>query len=959
MKIPGQLSAVINTLGLSGIVERDTFENILNGMLPDGEKVGQVENRKLGTDLTFSMPKSASIMMLVAGDTRIAEAQLGAVKAAVKFAERELAESRTYEKNPKGEPQKTGNLVAALFAHDTSRALDPQGHIHAIIANLTQDKDGTWKALHNGEIWRNNTVLGQVYHAALRGALQKLGYETEAVGKHGSFEIKGVPKDLRDEFSKRSKDIDAKAKELDIRTPQGRDKVVINTRDDKVNVEDKAALVESWKERAAALGFDGKALHQEALDRTSRGGRSIGESMVGVVQHISERVGKLFSAHNPMVSSPAAQFFMSGDAIKAEHAVASAVRHLSEREAAFEKYDIIRSALGFQIKGLEVERVEQRIGELIGKGQLIPGKSEREDGHYLLVTTPEALKREQAILDGIDAGKAKGMQIIAPSEVVERISAQTSERPLNEGQMAAAVMILSSENRINLVQGVAGAGKSTMINAVARVAEAEGKEVLGLAFQNKMVADLKGGASLSVDDMKKEGINAQTIASFVNKHHGPAMVGQGPRFEATRDALNDSILIVDESSMVSSKDMLKLVQTSHALGINLVFIGDRQQLSAIEQGKSFAVAQAHGAPMARMDDNLRQAGSPLLLAVAGLTNEGFASQAIGLLDAHGKVSEGGKDYIEKAAQAWLDRSPEHRERTAIFTAGRDDRAAVNNYVQKGLQAEGTVKGEGLAIQALQSANLTREQHRFESSYREGMVLEARIGVKEISLKKGEYQVIGTDGKGRVILERDGVKKVFKPQNIDPSHRFDRLTLHEGDKVRWTERDKERDIAKSGMATILGITDKGVTVELDDKRQMTLKADDPMLRRMDLGYALNAHMAQGVTKDEAIQTISAYQKNLASQRAENVLATRAMNDLHVFTDNKEDLQKQLDRTPGNKTSALETVGALDVDPKRSITPVQLPPIGLSDELLAKLSAVPTPDHTNTLPVPEKKISLDLA
>ena len=74
--------------------------------------------------------------------------------------------------------------IAAIVTHDASRALDPQGHIHAVVANLTRDPKGTWKALWNGEIWKNNTTIGQFYHAAFRAQLQKLGYETEAAGKH-------------------------------------------------------------------------------------------------------------------------------------------------------------------------------------------------------------------------------------------------------------------------------------------------------------------------------------------------------------------------------------------------------------------------------------------------------------------------------------------------------------------------------------------------------------------------------------------------------------------------------------------------------------------------------------------------------------------------------------------------------------------------------------------------------
>src|SRR6218665_353269 len=57
-------------IGLAGAVSKDAFEGILNGILPDGEGVAQVENRRAGYDLTFSMPKSASVMAYVAGDKR-------------------------------------------------------------------------------------------------------------------------------------------------------------------------------------------------------------------------------------------------------------------------------------------------------------------------------------------------------------------------------------------------------------------------------------------------------------------------------------------------------------------------------------------------------------------------------------------------------------------------------------------------------------------------------------------------------------------------------------------------------------------------------------------------------------------------------------------------------------------------------------------------------------------------
>src|SRR3546814_6699359 len=80
----------------------------------------------------------------------------------------------------------------ALFQHDTSRALDPQGHIHAVIANLTRMADGKWQALHGDKLWSHNSIIGSVYHAYLRTGLEQLGYGIDLKGKHGTFEISGV-----------------------------------------------------------------------------------------------------------------------------------------------------------------------------------------------------------------------------------------------------------------------------------------------------------------------------------------------------------------------------------------------------------------------------------------------------------------------------------------------------------------------------------------------------------------------------------------------------------------------------------------------------------------------------------------------------------------------------------------------------------------------------------------------
>ncbi|WP_062345034.1 MobF family relaxase [Novosphingobium sp. CCH12-A3] len=973
-------------LGLEGQVERDQFEAILNGRLPDGEMVGQVEGRRLGLDLTFSMPKSASILALVSGDKRILDAHLAAVKSTMtQLVEKQFAESRNYDRSRSGEPQKTGNLVYALFAHDTSRALDPQGHIHAVVANLTRDPKGTWKALWNGEIWKNNTTIGQFYHAAFRAQLQKLGYETEAAGKHGSFEIKGVPSEVIKEFSQRRDDILTKVEELGIASPQGQDRVTVNTRDPKLAVEDRAALVQTWQDRSAALGFDGKALIAEARARAEVQARpTFRETATAALGEVSTRIGAALRTPSPLAVSGAAALFLPADTIKAQHATASAIRHLSEREAAFSPQAILSAALGFQIKGLEGGAVALRIGELIREGHLIPGKSERLDGHFDLVTTPAALAMEQQILDRIDAGSGQGRAFMPPEIAMARLQDAARELgqsragvdtwQLNEGQLAAGVAILSGTDRFLNVQGVAGAGKSTLLGAVGKVLGDEGVKLVGLAFQNKMVADLRGGGGqgMSAQQMREVGIEAYTIAKFLSTYGGAAATGSGERFEAAKAALANTVIITDESSMVSSRDMLRLTALAEQLDLaKAPFMGDRQQLSAIEQGKMFAVSQAAGQATVRMDENIRQKNSPLLLAVAGLSNEGHASLALELLAAHGRVIEAGPDHVARAAELWLSLSPDKREATAIFTAGRDDRAEINARVQAGLLKEGTLTGPGLTLTSLQSANTTREELRFASTYRVGQVFDARMDVRELGLKRGEYEVREIRKDGMVVLEAGGRRKVIDPTRIDPDHCFDRiglyeqkeLKIHDGETVFWRDKDQGRDIAKSTYATVLEARPEAVRVELADKRQLVLAPGDPMLRRLDLGYALNAHMAQGMTKPEAIEVISSSQRNLATQRTQNVLNTRATDDMMVVTNNLEGLKQQLDRTPGNKTSALEVTGRLEVEPRHNnpIDARQLPELNMSPELKAKLDAVlgmaPEPP-VRQLPVPEKSLGLDL-
>ncbi|EFL4033136.1 conjugative relaxase [Escherichia coli] len=127
-------------LGLQGSVDKDVFTRLLERRLPDGADLSRMQDgsnkHRPGYDLTFSAPKSVSMMAMLGGDKRLIDAHNQAVDFAVRQVEA-LASTRVMT-DGQSETVLTGNLVMALFNHDTSRDQEPQLHTHTVVANVTQ-----------------------------------------------------------------------------------------------------------------------------------------------------------------------------------------------------------------------------------------------------------------------------------------------------------------------------------------------------------------------------------------------------------------------------------------------------------------------------------------------------------------------------------------------------------------------------------------------------------------------------------------------------------------------------------------------------------------------------------------------------------------------------------------------------------------------------------------------------
>ncbi|HBL8938297.1 TPA: conjugative relaxase, partial [Enterobacter hormaechei] len=261
-------------LGLEGNVRGDDLTAVLEGRLPDGSRLGKEVNgqhvHRPGHDLTFSAPKSVSILALIGNDKEMVEAHNHAVRVAAGYVEKLISARDT--KDGVTSIVHTGKMVAAAYTHDTSRNLDPQLHTHLLIANMTE-YTGKWKALatdyiHNAgfieTVMKHQVTLGKIYRSALRERVEALGHEVEEVGKHGMWEIKGVPEDVRDEYSSRGREIQgAVGAEATLRS---RDVAAKDTRRAKVDPS-RMRLMERWLGQMKEKGFDLKAYQESVVPR--------------------------------------------------------------------------------------------------------------------------------------------------------------------------------------------------------------------------------------------------------------------------------------------------------------------------------------------------------------------------------------------------------------------------------------------------------------------------------------------------------------------------------------------------------------------------------------------------------------------------------------------------------------------------------------------------------------------
>ena len=630
---PGQWQGKgAEALGLSGTVSREDFAAALRGYKPGADGTipeALVQNagdkHMAGWDLTFSAPKSVSVLWALAPEdmqAALAKAHDEAVTEALKFVE----DHASFTRRGKGGAiqEKVNGLLVSTFQHGTSREQDPQLHTHSFVHNVAERQDGTWGSIDGRNFYRWKMASGAYYRAALAERLQELGFEVRRDGK--SFAVAGVSEKVEKHFSKRRAQIEDVLERMGANGAKASATVALKTRKAKT-AQDRAALSQQWQQEAADLGYT-----WQDKDR-------------------SQPVERLQMAEREDMLNQLTEQASTFDERRLWEKVAT------EAQGALSTKDIAGVVTDLK-SDREVVRLQRR---------------EVEADHGAEAPEPQFSTRHMLTLEQDMSETAQRMSLDKRHAVDDaRLGATLAARPTLTTEQAAALRHITSDSgSVALVRGMAGTGKSFLLDAARDTWVSAGFTVQGVALQGKTAQDLQDGT----------GIQSQTMHSFLKEIQGSG--NQPP----TRTLTDKDIIVIEEAGMIGSRQMRDLLKMAEQSGAKIVAVGDHQQLQPIEAGGAFkAVQNQIGA--ADLTGIRRQREAWMRQAVRDLAT-GEAATALAGLDKAGRlhIAEDNIGARADLVKRWAD-SPQPLKERLMLARTNDDVNDLNMLARHVLKSEG-------------------------------------------------------------------------------------------------------------------------------------------------------------------------------------------------------------------------------------------------------------------------------
>ena len=634
-------------LGLKrgSIVEAETFRNLLTGLSIDGatklvQNAGS-EKRLSALDLTWSAPKSVSAAWSAASAARRKQIESASERALHKALGKFDELCGVTRRGKAGERTEKAGLVGAVFRHNTSRGIpgsvpDPNLHWHVVICNVATRSDGSTGSLDARELFRKNMkmALGAMFRAELSKEMEQLGlfsYRPERNGRVASwFELSAVPPVLVDEFSKRRKEIEKWLRKNSVSGAKAAEKAATATRREKESF-NQGELFDEWRQVAAEHGLTERQL--EACFQAKLRPRN--------------------------------------ESKEAQRAVADALNGITSSHSHFSKLELIRfAAEASQARGVGIDQITEHVSAALSN-PLVAVRLQN-DGSGPRYTTPEMLAMEKRMLDAairLAKGNSHHVSVAAVDEVVGRF-------PTLRAEQADAIRHITSTGGISCVNGMAGTGKTFMLNVAREAWEGAGLNVIGTALAAKAAKGLQSGSGIE----------------SVHIHRLLREIESGERSPSAK-----SVIVVDEAGMVGTRLMDKLVALASRSGSKLVLIGDHRQLQAIEAGSPFrGIAERVGSK--ELSDIIRQRSKWARKAVAEFA-EGKAESALGrhyergLLD----IADDREEAMERIASDWVSSAGRVSPKEILaFVGTRMEASAVNRLCQDKRRLAGHISQDSIS-----------------------------------------------------------------------------------------------------------------------------------------------------------------------------------------------------------------------------------------------------------------------
>ena len=260
---------------------------------------------------------------------------------------------------------------------------------------------------------------------------------------------------------------------------------------------------------------------------------------------------------------------------------------IAYHHAAFSR-KMMERALKRHIPALQKRR--EMIDELLASDHVI--KLGEKDGQTFYAAA-EMIALEKRMVETADA-LAKNLPSLPNRQAVQqaifamnaKLGKETDGKAALSQEQIAAIKHMTSGHALSLVVGVAGAGKTTIMEAAKDALEAQGYRVRGAAPSGIAAAGLKD-IGLQASTLHALEARLNIADDILRSNQGRPLTPKQQAVVKSAMLTKHDVILVDEAGMVGARQMENILRRVHEAGAKIILVGDPEQLQSVEAGTAF------------------------------------------------------------------------------------------------------------------------------------------------------------------------------------------------------------------------------------------------------------------------------------------------------------------------------------------------------------------------------------